>query len=241
MKKFFFGAILPMLLVQFFIFAGCPEPGTNINNTDNSAALINSVWAGVTPRAGDWLTITFRPDNKVIWSFSFDNTTNEWEYSFNTSNTGTISSPEGVWNPAPNGFTVSSNTLTITNYGSHSGFPREFKRVRQADLTVDPVPFTPEALDANLHNSVWAGVTPRAGDWLTITFRPDNKVIWSFSFDNTTNEWEYSFNSETNAGIITVSGGWNPAPNGFTINSDTLTITNYGSHGGASREFKRYR
>jgi len=240
MKKIFYGVILPVL-VSFFIFTGCPEPGTNINDTDNSAALINSVWAGFTPRAGDWLTITFKPDGKVICSFSFDNTSNEWEYTFNTSNTGTISTPEGVWNPAPNGFTISVNTLTITNYGSHSGLPREFKCVRQADLSVDPVPFPLEALDANLLHSVWAGVTPRAGDWLTITFRPENKVIWSFSFDNSTNEWEYSFNSETQTGTITVSEGWNPAPNGFTINAETLTITNYGSHGGASREFKRYR
>jgi len=241
MKKFFFGPILPMLLVPFFIFTGCPEPGTNINNTDNSAALINSVWAGASPRAGDWLTISFKPDGKVICSFSVDNTTNEWGYTFNSSNTGTISTPEGVWNPAPNGFTVSANTLTITNYGSHSGLSREFKRVRQADLTVGPVPFTLEALNTDLINSVWAGVTPREGDWLTITFKPEKKVVLSFSFDNTTNEWEYSFNSEINAGTITVSGGWNPAPGGFAINSDTLTITNYGSHGGASREFKRYR
>jgi hypothetical protein len=237
-----------MLPLAAFVFLnGCPEPGTTSPGADKASVLINSVWAGETPRAGDWLTITFRPEKKVIWSFSVDNTTNEWDYSFDDKNQGTITNPQGLWNPAPNGFTVSGNTLTITNYGSHGGASREFRRVRQADLTVDPVPFTPGILAGNLVNSVWAGETPRLGDWLTITFRPDGKVIWSFSVDNTTNEWEYTFDEAENAGKIIIHPDpedpepWHPAPNGFTVSGNTLTITNYGFHGGNPREFKRYR
>ena len=223
------------------LLAGCPEPGAAVIGGDNTGALANSVWAGETPRAGDWLTITFRPENKAIWSFSIDNTSNEWGYSYNSAaNAGTIAVSEG-WNPAPGGFSISGDTLAIANYGSHSGPPREFRRLRRADLTVDPVPFVQGPLDANLVNSVWAGETPRAGDWLTITFRPENKAIWSFSIDNTSNEWGYSYNSAAGAGTITVSEGWNPAPGGFSISGDTLTIANYGSHSGAPRAFRRYR
>jgi hypothetical protein len=129
MKKFLCRVMLP--LAAFVFLTGCPEPGTTGTGADNGFVLINSVWAGETPRPGDWLTITFRQDGKVIMSFSYDNTSNEWEYTFDDStNAGTIITPTGVWNPAPNGFTISGNTLTITNYGSHGGAPREFKRYR---------------------------------------------------------------------------------------------------------------
>jgi hypothetical protein len=233
MKKFF--AALPLCCV---FFAACPEAGTT--TTDNTISLVNSVWAGETPRAGDWLTITFKTGGKVIWAFSADNTTNEWEYTFNSSaSTGSITS--SGWNPAPDGFSISGNTLTITHYGSHEGSPREFKQLRTAGLTVAAVPFTPETLAADLTGSVWAGETPRTGDWLTISFKTGGKVIWAFSADNTTNEWEYTFNDDTNTGTITVSSGWNPAPDGFSISGNTLTITRYGSHEETAREFKRYR
>ena len=237
--------VCALTLTAGVFFTACPEGGTTIAG-NNSAALINSVWAGVTPRQGDWLTISFKKDNKVILSFSSDNTTNEWTYTFDTANSGTFSDPEesrnpAPENPAPNGFTISKDTLTIVNYGNHAVNNLEFKRLRQADLTLAPVPFTPGTLDPNLINSVWAGETPRAGDWLTISFKPDNKVIWSFCFDNTTNEWEYSFDSTENSGTFTPSGPWNPAPNGFTIKDGILTVTNYGNHAGAPREFKRYR
>lgn len=245
MKKIVRRALLPLILISLVLFAGCPDPGTDTPE-DDSAALINSVWMGTTPQADGtgWLTITFKAENKVIWAFSADNTTNEWNYTFNTADKGTISVPSG-WNPCPNGFTVSGDTLTVTNYGNHEGDPRSFKQVRKADLTVtDPVPFTPGTLANDLVGSVWGGLTPQGNGtgWLTITFTADNKVIWAFSFDNTTNEWGYTFNA-TDGGTITVPSGWNPCPNGFTINDggDTLTVTHYGSHAGDPRSFKRYR
>jgi hypothetical protein len=116
---------------------------------------------------------------------------------------------------------------------------------------VDTVPFTHGDLNSNLVNSVWAGNTPRLGDWLTITFRPEGKVIMSFSIDNTSNEWEYTFDEAENAGDIIIPPDpdpdpeapepWHPAPNGFTVSGNILTITNYGFHGGNPREFRRYR
>jgi hypothetical protein len=100
-----------------------------------------------------------------------------------------------------------------------------------------------------LAGSVWAGETPRAGDWLTISFKDlataiagstetGLRVIWSFSIDNSTNNWGYTYDAAT--GTI-VSGGWNPAPGGFSISEDgtTLTIKRYGGHEDDPREFKR--
>ena len=241
MKKLLRGVLLP--LVVCVVITACPDGGIEV--IDYSAALVNSVWAGETPRSGDWLTITFKPNGKVIWSFTFDNTTNEWDFTFDKNNKGTITNnnpPPDNWNPAPNGFSVSGTTLTITNYGFHEGAPREFRQVRQVNGTiVNPVLFTPGALADDLVGSVWAGHTPRDGDWLTITFNTDDIVIWSFTFDNSTNEWEYSWDDVESEGTIITGIPWNPAPNGFTIEGNTLTITNYGSHEGSPREFRRYR
>ena len=243
MQKFWYSSMLLLIFLSMMFFFGCQDGSTDIIDVGNAGALANSVWAGETPREGDWLTITFRPEGKVIWSFSVDNTTNLWDYTFNDNNAGTISSPGGSWNPAPNGFTVSGNTLTITNYGSHGGAPRDFRRVRQTNFTVDPVPFTLGALAGNLVGSVWAGHTPIAGAWLTITFRPNNRVIMSFTHDNTSNEWEYTWNN--NEGTI-VTDGWPLAPNGFSIGGNTLSITNFGNHNPdatppVAHNFRRYR
>jgi outer membrane protein assembly factor BamE (lipoprotein component of BamABCDE complex) len=239
MNNFFRGTMLLAVLFALTFFTGCPTPGTS-GPEDNADALINSVWFGETPRDGDWLTIAFKGEGKVIWSFSSDNTSNEWDYTFDTDNAGTVISE--AWNPCPNGFTINGDTLTVTNYGSHSGPARNFTRVRSSDLTItDPVPFKLETLTDDLRGSVWAGATPQGEDaWLTITFNAEGKVIWAFTFDNTTNEWDYTFDKENKKGTVS-SSGWNPCPNGFTIDGDTLTVTTYGGHSAAPRSFKRYR
>jgi hypothetical protein len=229
-------------------------------------SLVNTVWAGKTPRAGDWLTISFKDIEtaiagsteaglRTIWSFSFDNSTNNWGYTFDgTARTGTITS--GGWNPAPDGFTVSEDgtTLTITNYGSHTGGPREFKRLWDSAGTVTITPLA-IAAPAHLVGSVWAGTTPQdnGNGWLTISFKDLTtaingsaeiglRTIWSFNADNTTNNWGYTYDGTARTGTI-ASSGWNPAPNGFSVSADgtTLTITNYGNHSGSPREFKRLR
>jgi outer membrane protein assembly factor BamE (lipoprotein component of BamABCDE complex) len=239
MNKFFRGTLLFAALLTVTFFTGCPTPGTS-GPENNADALVNSVWLGETPRDGDWLTIAFKPEGKVMWAFSIDNSINEWDYTFDTDNAGTISS--AAWNPCPNGFTINGDTLTVTNYGNHDGAARNFTRVRSADLSItDPVPFELETLADDLCGSVWAGITPQGEEaWLTISFNADGKVIWAFSFDNSTNEWDYTFDTNEKKGTVS-SSGWNPCPNGFTINGDTLTISNYGNHSGDPRSFKRYR
>jgi hypothetical protein len=216
-----------------------------------SPVLENTVYGGLTPQANGtgWLTLAFKADYKVTAAFNADNSTNEWEYAYDVeTGNGTITVASG-WNPAPNGFTLSTDTktLTITNYGSHGGFSRDFMRLRQGDagLTVEPSPAGLPALPADLVLSVFGGSTPQDSGkgWLSISFKANNKAIFSFSADNTTNEWEYTYNAGTKTGTITnPGGGWNPAPNGFTMSDDgnTLTITNYGSHSGGARTFNRY-
>jgi hypothetical protein len=134
MKKFLRCIALLLVLISLIFFSGCPEPGTDNPMGDLADDLVGSVWGGETPRPGDWLTISFMSAGKVICSFSIDNTSNRWDYTYdNSTNTGTITNPyppPDDWNPAPNGFTISDDTLTITNYGFHGGAPRQFKRYR---------------------------------------------------------------------------------------------------------------
>jgi hypothetical protein len=246
--------------------SGMVESGTGTEPVP-VASLVDSVWAGETPRAGDWLTISFKDIEtaiagsdetglRTIWSFAIDNSTNNWGYTYDGSTkTGTISS--GGWNPAPNGFTISADgkTLTITNYGSHEGAPRSFKRLRDS---AGAVTITPQAIPAPVHlaGSVWAGETPRAGDWLTISFKnletaiagsaeTGLRVVCSFAIDNSSNNWGYTYDGAAKTGTITTGSGWaGPAPGGFTVSDDgtTLSIVNYGGHGEAApRVFKRLR
>jgi hypothetical protein len=252
-----------LLLAGVLLLPGCPTP-----NDDPPPAALESlagtVWAGETPRAGDWLTISFKnletaiagseeTGLRTVWSFGIDNSTNNWGYTYDAA-TGTGTIVSGGWNPAPDGFSISADgtTLTIVHYGSHAGAPREFKRLRDNKGVVSIAPET-IASPVQLAGSVWAGETPRAGDWLTISFKDLEtaiagseetglRAVWSFSIDNSSNNWGYTYDAATRTGTV-VSGGWNPAPNGFSISADgtTLVITNYGSHEGASRELKRLR
>jgi hypothetical protein len=104
---------------------------------------------------------------------------------------------------------------------------------------------------ADLVDSVWGGETPRDDDWLTITFReiegtgvsgftgtPGSRAVCSFSVDNSTNNYAFTYDDKTKSGSIT--GSW--APGDFTIgkNNSTITFSNYGGHSGA-RSFARFR
>ncbi|MDR1586346.1 MAG: hypothetical protein LBS57_02685 [Treponema sp.] len=267
MKKVFWKGFALCAVLAVMFFTAC-ENGTTDKDPANEGDLVNTVWAGGTPRQDDWLTISFtkleeaiRGSDEIgyraVASFSIDNSSNNWGFTYDSeAKSGTVAVASG-WNPAPNGFTISADgkTLTITNYGSHSGGSRDFKRLRAGDLSIDPVPFTLETLPADLANSVWAGGTPQGDNtgWLTITFKnlataiagseaTGQRVICSFSADNSTNNWGYAYNSSDKTGTITTSG-WPFAPSGFTISADgkTLTIPNYGSHDEGSREFKRLR
>ena len=105
-----------LILFAFMVFTACYDGGTNIVYP---ATLLNTVWAGDGPRSGDWVTFTFYDDGDLVVSFSIDNSSNEWKYSYNSDKgTGTIIT--GGWPVAPNGFTISGNTLSITNFGNHN-------------------------------------------------------------------------------------------------------------------------
>jgi len=128
MKKILLG--LTFVMISLVFFSACPEPGVSITETQLDI-LDNTVWAGETPRPGDWLTILFLPEGKAVFSFSIDSTSNLWDYTYDkTKKTGSIDTGLPGFNIAPNGFTIKGNTLTITNYGSHAGDPRSFKRYR---------------------------------------------------------------------------------------------------------------
>jgi hypothetical protein len=259
MKKFLCRVLL---LAAFVFFIGCPEGGTTILGSDNSSVLINSVWVGETPRSGDWLTITFRPEKKVTMSFSIDNTSNNWNYTFDDKNQGTITNPNGDWVPAPNGFTVSGYILTITNYGFHGGASREFKRVRQGDLTIDPVPFIPGSLADNLVGSVWAASTGAMNGlgWVSISFREKATIepaktneenhnefvaVISYAHDSTTAVWNYNYNNTTRQGGpftdgLESDGSIAPfQPGIFTISENGQELVFTAWHGGIT--LKRYR
>nr|MDR1277972.1 hypothetical protein [Treponema sp.] len=254
-KRVLFFGISALLILSAAFFTGCP---TETDDSPTPVSLENTVWGGGTPQAGNtgWLTLAFKADNKVIAAFNADNTTNEWDYTYNTDKIGTITVASG-WNPAPDGFTISDDakTLTIVHYGNHEGTPREFKRLRQGDLTIDPVPFTPGTgtTKEGLYNSVWGGSTPQANDtgWLTITLKniteadnnfpaPGLRAICVFSADNSKNDWNWEDYAEASRSgtIARDGGGWTPGA--FTISADGKILT-FSSYMGGERSFNRLR
>jgi hypothetical protein len=245
MKKSLFSFPLVAAFCVFtLILIGCPDATDNGEDSDVPlASLVNTVWAGETPRVGDWLTMSFRAENKIVMSFIIDNSSSEWTFTYDPSNkTGTIVTGSD-WSPAPEGFTISTDakTITVPNYGGHGG-DKQFKRLRQADLTLDANPFTPGTLDTNLVGSVWGGETPRSGDWLTLAFKAESELFSAFAIDNSKNEWTFTYNATGKSGTISTGSSWSPAPGGFAISNDgqKLTIPNYGGHG-AEKSFSRFR
>jgi hypothetical protein len=233
-KRILFIGMAVLLALSLAFLTGCPtEPE---EEEENTTGLESWVYGGGTPQASNpgWLTITFKENNKVICAFSADNTTNEWTYTYDKeTRAGAVAAPDGGWSPGAFSISTDHNTLTFTSY---MGAAREFKRLRSTEGVIDPVPFTPGVLPADLVSTVWAGETPRSGDWATFTFKADNKAVASFAGDNTTNEWTYTYVDSSKSGSF--SGGGLGA---FTINENTqtLVITAYYAHG--PREFKRLR
>ena len=118
MQKFLHNYLyLSLLFASLIFFSGCQDGSTDIIDAGDAHELVGSVWAGETPREGDWLTITFRENNRVTMSFTYDDTTNDWQFTYRN-NEGTFIT-DG-WNPAPQGFTVNGDTLSIVNFGNHA-------------------------------------------------------------------------------------------------------------------------
>jgi hypothetical protein len=240
-----------LALLSLSAFLGCSQDDDD-ESVDHTS-LVNSVYGGENPMSA-WVTVAFKADGKVICAFSGDNSTNEWNYTYYASSgAGDIINPSGGWTPGAFELNGDKKTMSFTNYGSHG--PRDFKRLRAHDLTVDAVPFTPGTgvTVTNLDNSVWGGTTPQAGGtgWLTITLRNITtadthfpatglRAVLSFSADNTTNNWNWTdYNDSSRTGTIAKDGGgWTPGA--FTISADGLTLA-FSSYMGATREFKRYR
>jgi hypothetical protein len=251
------------VLALALALAGCGDPSEE--NDIPLPSLVNTIWAGETPRSGDWLTVAFQGSGKVVMSFVADNSTNQWTFTYDdAAKTGTISTGSG-WSPAPDGFSVSRDAmiLTIRNYGGHGGLPRMFRRVRAADAEPDPNLFPTGALPAGLVNTVWSGPTP-ANDgkgWLTVAFRSrrtenadngeqslagTNVAVLSYTHDNTTAVWEYVYDDEARTGTAPTGGrkpddstaSWNPGA--YTISADGKTLTFTGFMG-SPRSFPRRR
>ena len=258
---FFRSAVLPLVLLLVMVLFGCDDGGTTIVYP---GSVLNTVWAGQTPAYNNtgWMTISFRErrtsgDNPETWStgpfgdhvavisHAHDSTSAVWDFSYDPAtgegkgftNGHTNNGDTTNWNPGD--FIVSADGKSITFPNMHGGI--NVQRLRQTDSTIDPVPFTPGDLAGDLAGSVWAGHTPAAGTWLTITFRPDNRVTMSFSHDNSSNDWEYTWDNADSSGTV-ITGGWPIAPNGFTIDGNVLSITNFGNHNPqAVHSFQRYR
>jgi hypothetical protein len=268
MKKFLspFFPFFPLavgLLAFTLLLAGCQDATDNDDSPVDPdvplASLVNTVWAGETPRSGDWLTMSFRDADKIVMSFIIDNSSSEWSFTYDApKKTGTIvtGSP---WSPAPEGFTVSTDAkiLTVKNYGGHGG-DKQFKRLRQADLTLDANPFSPGALDTNLVGSIWGGSTSASSNtgFITIGFRTKaesdtsqtgtNVAVIQYAQDHTTAVWDYSYDSSTRKGTGFTNGHtpdntsttWNPGE--YTISADGKTIT-FSSFMGSEKSFSRFR
>lgn len=227
MKKILHGALLPLILISFVFFAGCPAAGTD--SSDVKVTLSKVEQNGSAAQTTYLLTLTF---SEAIPGLTADDIN--------------LSGVEGVTKGAlrkadtspvytlpVSGFTTGGQ-LTVT--AAKAGF----------EIIGSPKIVTinySEVANDELVNSVWMGTTPQNNGkgWLTITFRSGGRAIWAFNTDNTTNEWVYTFDNNDSGTVINPAGGWTPAPNGFTVSGDTLTITNYGNHTGGPRTFKQVR
>jgi len=202
-------------------------------------SLTNAVYGGLNPMDA-WVTVTFQDSNKVVCAFSGDNTTVEYDFTYD-SGKGKGSIVSESWAPGDFELNSSGSVLTFTNFGGH-GVSEKFNRLRKTDLSAEPSPSNLGIIENDyLVGTVWGGSTPASSGtaFLTITFQSDSKVICSFSYDNSTNEWTYTYNSQS-GGNISTDTGWKITPNGFTISGNTLTIPNFGSMNMGDFSFNRY-
>jgi hypothetical protein len=217
-----------------------------------TTALVNTVWAGGTPQdsGNGWVTVTFKADSKAIFAFSADNTTNLWTITANTADATQAEYPCKVSEASWMGpFKVDTAAKTLV-FASWMGSPRTLNRLRDADYTLDANPFTLGALagttPADLVNTAWGGTTPQTSNtgWVTVTFKADNKVVFSFNSDNTTNLWTVIANTATATKdeypyILQEGNASWMGP--FKIVAGAADTLVFASWMGAVRTFQRYR
>jgi hypothetical protein len=239
MKKRFNYSVLAALLVLTLGFtAGCSQGTGGVGGYPST--IENSVYGGLNPMNA-WVTITFKAGGKVVGAFSGDNTSNEWDYTYDA-DTGNGGFNATGWNPGDWKLNSSGNTLTFNNFGGH-GNAIEFKQLRKSDLTLVAGPSSGlSTLGANsLEGSVWGGSTPAENGtaFITLTFKAGGEVVASFSHDNSTNSWTYTYSTSGNTGSITGApwlGNFNISTNGRQINFPNLM----GGRDNA-RSFNRYK
>jgi len=180
--------------------------------------IVNAVYGGLNP--GDtWVTVSFRADNKVVCAFSCDNSSSEWEFGYEAGE-GNITTGSSR-SPGEFEIKLSGSVLIFTDFGSH-GAAKVFSRLRGPDLADEAGPAGLGALPGNLAGSVCGGSTPASDGtaFLTITFRAkytgpgysetwmtgDNVAVISYSHDNTTAVWDYSYDSAGRTGTEFTNG-----------------------------------
>lgn len=207
-KKTSFAATVAALVLAGFAFTGCnqiTDSGTDafqsrqaggVKQPDN---LVNYVYGGNPAGAANtWWTYSFDTYNagEVVIQNSATNTTTSASYTYNSSTgTGTITG-YGT-------FAVSDDGSILTIGGA------DYDNLRP-DGNAPVFTGTPPAY---LVGTTFAASGPREPDWCTFTFTGFNAstlsgtVIASFTIDNTTNNWVYTYDEIRDYYTITANPG----------------------------------
>jgi hypothetical protein len=241
MKKnlFFLRLFIGGLLFAGLVFASCGNPAQDGPGTTGggSASLANVVYAGP-DLEGNWATFAFYdedtlyyfPDNVFCatgpYVYDADRAAGEIPQVFDAK-------PPNAPGIAPGAFAINDDDLTITftDYAGQ-GSPQTFRRVRDADVIDDEVPFVFESLGPgdSLDGTVWAATAYRTNDWTTLTVTStgainEGSIDVSHSFDCTSFSRLYSNYAYNTQSTLSYIGD-------FRINGDNFTFINFYGHGG---------
>jgi hypothetical protein len=246
-----------LLTLSLSFVTGCSQDDDDGEGVDHTS-LVDAVYGGET-MAPSWMTITFLTNGKVICSFtggdSNTSSTEHWEYSYyKSSGEGQLVNPSG--GSTPGAFEISSDgkIMSFVNLFNNHG-PKDIKRLRAPDKTIDVDPYTIASGSANLIGTIYGGENP-GGAWVTFAFKSGNEVAVAFaSGTGSTNNWKFYYTASGSSyggheGQLqhpdTGSSGLGPFSNGggnpyFDIeDSDDITLK-FNSFMGSARSFKRYR
>ncbi|MDR0552262.1 MAG: hypothetical protein LBG72_09685 [Spirochaetaceae bacterium] len=220
------------------VFASC-EQGTNFNGTEIAANasrqasevkvfpddIIDYVYGGNPGGiAGSWTDFDFRADGTVVIQTV-------------TATTNSSVDPTYTYDDVDYTVTITGyGVYQLTNDGSTLIAPdgSRYPILRTNDTDTPPPDYTSDP--AYLVGTVFTASGPRTPDWVTFTFRDfdtgtnSGTVIGSFTIDNTTNVWTYTYNSTTGIGTITANPG-QTSPGEFTHTvGSKLVFTSFFGH-----------
>ena len=184
---------------------------------ETTSVLPNAVWSlETTPKMG-WTSLTFKARGRVIVSGIPDDpaehSTNNYWYSYDsTAKTGKIFSHN--WAPGAFSYNDSTKVLTFADWGGHGTFNYEFpqRRASSGDASIaapNLLQIYNGTFPGALVGTIWAGENPM-GAWVTLAFKADNKVVASFTHDNTTNLYTFAWDQGKAAATFS-----DPAPGTF--------------------------